>query len=114
MKRRIIGIFVMTLLIATALPVVGTYNIDMTDIENNDRACIESVDIGFIFAIGDFTETETQYSGHYSYYLFIGMINGEFCFFQGQDEYLMLQKDSIVKGYILTSKIILARIIPIM
>ena len=37
MKNKIVGILVVTLLIATTLPVVGTYNIDTTGIENNDN-----------------------------------------------------------------------------
>jgi hypothetical protein len=108
MKKKIIGVLVVMLLIVTSLPIVGTYNIDMTDIENNDRTCIESMDRAFIFVIGDFTETDTQYTGHFSFLLFVGIVDGEFVFITVQDEILVLNKNEIVREIIITSKLIIA------
>ena len=68
---------------------------------------------GFIFTIGDFTETETHFQGHFSYYIFFGIIDGEFYTYQSQDEILILNKDLIIRGYILTTRIIFARVVPI-
>jgi len=80
--KKIIGIFIVMLLIATAIPVAGNYNFHNIDFEENDRICSQNENFGFMFAIGDFTEHETAYVGNYSYYLFIGIIFGEFHFYQ--------------------------------
>jgi len=55
MKKKIIGIFVVTLLIATALPVLGINNNEIAPLEKNIKAIIYHEDpkpFGFILVFG--------------------------------------------------------------
>ena len=96
---------------------LGVYIIDYWSIDNADNredtktftfTIIE--DIGYLFAIGNFTETITKYTGNFNFMMFIGFVDREFKFITIQDEYLLLEKGIIIREILITSKIILVKI----
>ena len=73
----------------------------------NNKGLFEDGNMGFMLVIGDFTEEETRYTGHFSFMLFIGFVDGEFKFYTVHDEMMILEKSLIQKEILITSKIII-------
>ena len=95
----------MSLLIFTST--LGTANIIQESKSINNKELCENENIGFMLAIGDFTEGETRYTGHFSFMLFIGFVEGEFRLYTVYDEMMVLEKSLIRKEILITSKIII-------
>ena len=108
MKRKIVCLIVIFLLVVTAIPISG----NNSKFEEGDKTITLIENIGFVFTIGNFTETEDEYQGHFIYYLFFGIIGGEFYTYTAQGEILMLNKDLIIREFITTSRIIFVRVVP--
>ena len=68
-------------------------------------------DLGYLFAIGNFEESITRYTGDLIFMMFIGFIYKEFKIITDQDKYLIIEKGKIIKEVIITSKILLLKII---
>lgn len=68
----------------------------------NSQGLFEDGNIGFMLVIGDFTEEETRYTGHFSFMLFIGFVDGEFKFYTVHDEMMVLEKSLIQKEILIT------------
>ena len=73
----------------------------------NSQGLFEDGNIAFLFAIGNFTEEETMHTGHFSFMLFIGFVDGEFRFYTVHDEMIALPKALIQREILVTSKIII-------
>ena len=73
----------------------------------NSQGLFEDGNIGFMLVIGDFTDEETRYIGHFSFMLFIGFVDEEFKFYTVHDEMMVLEKSLIQKEILITSKIII-------
>ena len=63
--------------------------------------------IGLMIVIGEFIEGETTFSGHFSFMIFIGIVDGEFEFYTVRDEEMLLDKSLIRFDILTTSKIII-------
>lgn len=113
MKNKIVCSIIIFLLVVTVVPISASSNINTSKFEEVDKTYIQIESIGFVFAIGNFTETEEEYQGHFTYYLFFGIIGGEFYTYSAQDEILILNKDLIIREYITSPRIIFVRVVPI-
>ena len=67
-------------------------------------------DLGYLFAIGDFEESVTRFSGDYLSMIFIGFIDKEFKIITDYNENLIIEKGRIIKEIISTSKILFLKI----
>jgi hypothetical protein len=112
MKNKIACSIIIFLLVAVVVPISVSSNINTSKFEELDKTRTPIENIGFVFTIGNFTETEEEYQGHFIYYLFFGIIGGEFYTYSAQDEILILNKDLIIREYITSSRIIFARVVP--
>ena len=97
---------------------LGEHKFDYWSIDNvgnrEDTKTISFIiieDIGYIFGVGNFTETATRFTGDFDFMLFIGFVDGELNFITIKDEFLMLDKSIIIKEILITSKIIIVKIV---
>jgi hypothetical protein len=96
---------------------VGEYKFDYWSVDNaanrEDTKTISFIiieAIGYLFAVGNFTEIVTRFTGDFSLMLFIGLVGGEPAFITIKDEYLILEKGTIIKELLTTSKIIIVKV----
>jgi hypothetical protein len=73
----------------------------------NPKGLFEDGNIGLMLVTGDFTETETQYTGHFSFMLFIGFVDDEFEFYTVHDEMMVLEKSLIRRELLIKPKIMI-------
>lgn len=96
---------------------IGEHKFDYWSIDNvgnrEDTKTISFIiieDIGYLIVVGNITETVTSFIGDFKFMFFIGLVDKEFNIITIQDEYLILEKRTIIKELITTSKVILVKV----